>query len=258
MTMRQPLEDAFAGLELGVLRMQNAIKALAAELRKFEDAAKKGNISAIRKAKEAVRSRFSELSEATKRMDEADIESIARGIGDQNHLEEVVKAATALGLKDLRIVKNAILSYPHRVLFESATTYRLGYRVASDLRPSVIAKALKEERDKASSIAPSFLESLRAAYLLVGKGQSGISVALSDIYNALTMLPTTKKTYSEADFIRDIGILDEVGPKVSKDGFRVSFPASTSARMNRGYAAVNSKGHEVPYASLRFDADRAA
>lgn len=255
LALSEPLESVFARLELITERTNNAVKALAAELRKFVTAVQKGNIANLRKAREGLRVRIVELTEAVKAVEDTDVEAIAREIGSQNYLNEILGEASRLGLQDLRIVRNAILSYPHRVLFESATTYRLGYRTASDLRPSVIAKALKDEREKASAIAPSFLESLRSAYLLLSKGQSGISVTLSEIYGALTMLQPVKKTYSEAEFIRDIAILDQLGPKITKDGYLVSFPASTSARSNRGYTAVNAKGFEVPYASIRFDTE---
>jgi hypothetical protein len=246
-------EASFGELESSAQRLHGATKALATEGRKLLAAATMGNMLVLRKALQAVDRRFADLTAAAKSVSSVDIDTLASSIGGQKFLSEILAAASHIGLTDLRISRNAILSYPQRVAFESSTSYRLGSHTMTAMRPSIIANVLKEERDKISSVVPGYLETVRTAYLLLSKGQFGISVALSDVYDLLTILPGSRKHYSEGDFIRDIGLLDERGPSTAKDGSRVSFPASTSARMNRGYAAVNSRGEEVPYASIRFD-----
>ncbi len=246
-------EEAFLALEAVAARLQAAVRSFTGEVRKFVAAAQTGNVAGLTKTKQALSARYAELQDAESSLQSYDIGAIARAIGTPAYVQEILDATTKIGLKDVRASRNAILSYPHRVVFDSATGYHLGYRSVGELRPSTIARTLKSEREKITQISSGYLESLRAAYLLVSKGESGISVALPDLYSALTMLPGAKRAYPEADFIRDLGVLDERGPKVTRDGFQISFPASTSARSNRAYTVVNVRGQEVPYASIRFD-----
>jgi hypothetical protein len=246
-------EKQFDDLEAIAARFFQASKSLMSDARKLEAAAKIGDLSAIGKLLQLVDRHFADLTIVRTTLADTNVATLSNAIGGKKFIEDVLEAAAKIGLTGLRVSHNSIFSYPHRVDFESGSSFRLGRRKLTSMRPSSIANVLKAERDKTTLGAPGLLQSLYDAYLLLTKGQVGISVTLSSVYDLLTLLPATKKEYTENDFIVDIGLIDEHGPLTVNDGAKVSFPASTSAGLNRGYSAVNIRGEQVTYASIRFD-----
>jgi hypothetical protein len=98
------------------------------------------------------------------------------------------------------------------------------------LRPSVLAKHLKDRQSKPSRFKPeAFLESLFSAYEIVvaprGKelSNTGIVIKLRDIYDLLTLLPGQSKEYSTQEFARDIYLLDLSQVTRTKKGLIVAF-----------------------------------
>jgi hypothetical protein len=246
-------EAALSQLESHARKVQAVSKVLARDAVKLLGEAHEGTMLSVAKSMQNVELRLAELNDAVTAAKKTDMEAVSRSIGGKEYLNEVIAAAHELGLNDVRISRNAVLSYPHRVSFDSPNGYKLGRKTMTAMRPTAVANALKAERAKVVPLPQTYLEAMERGYLIASKDAVGISVSLTDVYEILTILPGASKSYSEADFVRDIGILHEMGPHVTKAGRRVSFPSSTSARMSRGHSAVTSRGDEVVYASIRFD-----
>jgi hypothetical protein len=181
------------------------------------------------------------------------VDEVQHAIGKADYLEELLNAAKAIGLDNVSVARGSILSYPNQISFGEAGSIRLGRRALSTARPSAVAAILKRERDRVSSVSSDFLRAVARAYFLITKPHLGVSVSISEIYALLTLLPGSGKEYTEADFARDIGILKESGDHLTDDGHRISFPASTSARLNQGHPIVTSDGRADTLASIRFD-----
>jgi len=248
-------EELFCDLEASAKRLQVIAKALTAAARKLAAASETGETKALLRSYQSVTRGVAEVKETGEALALIEIDKLVSDFSAPHFLSEILEAASRLGLSGLRVSRSSLLSYPHRVEFTTSAGYRLGRRTITAMRPTVIARTLQDERNKTVAAPATLLETLHKAYVLLTNGNFGISVLLSEVYDLLTLLPEAKKAYSEDEFIRDVGMLDEHGPRSTRDGARISFPAATSARLNRGYTSVNSKGDEVLYASIRFDHD---
>ena len=176
---------------------------------------------------------------------------LARGIGSRRFLEEVVEAANSIGLKSARVAGPSILAFPNRLTVDEKGL-KIGRKVIASIRPTAIAQLLKADAEKAQAAPSGFIDALRAAYDARATSESS-PVALSEIYELLTLMPHVRKDYPESDFIRDLSMIDAFGPyNAKKDGKRISFVASTSTRMGKGYPGVSPSGEEVTYGSIRF------
>lgn len=183
-----------------------------------------------------------------------DSDNLLLAIRSPDYLEELEACSRAVGLTDVKATRTALLSFPHKVTLDGSGTHlKAGTRSISILRPSCVAIFLKSERERDDASRPLFLACLREAYLSLTNGVTSISVPLVETYERLTLLPRIRKEYNEADFFTDICFLDSRGPTVTADDLHLTLPASTSARMSRGYACVTENGEERIYASIRFD-----
>lgn len=250
---RASSEQAFDSIEKAAVRLQQSFRNATTQARKLAVAARMGDLRAMQKGITALTGSLRDIDAARGDLTSHDLRALERRISGSRFLSEVQQLAQRAGLDGIQIGDSALLSYPHRLIFDPTGFYRIGRRVVRAVRPSAIVERLRKERGRVPAITQAFLEALEHAYFLVNKDSVGISVPLEDVYETLTMLPGSRKEYAESDFIRDIGLIDERGPHVTKQGNKVSFPASTSARMNRGFSAVNSRGDEISYASIRFD-----
>ena len=86
---------------------------------------------------------------------------------------------------------------------------------------------------------------------------TGIVVPLIKIYGLMTALPGANREYDRSDFARDIYMLDSQGPRRTRRGATVSFPASTGTRRRSSdlFTFVGPEGESVEYYGLRFSED---
>jgi hypothetical protein len=73
------------------------------------------------------------------------------------------------------------------------------------------------------------------------------------VYELLTLLPGQAREYSGHEFARDIYLLDRSGLTETRDGFVVSFPASTGTKSAGGrITAITENGQERRYWGIAF------
>ena len=97
------------------------------------------------------------------------------------------------------------------------------------------------------------MEVLQRTYRLLAGADYGKTVALSRIYETLTLLPGTTATYDQTDFVRDLFLLDRSGIRKTRSGIAYSLPASTGTKAARGtYSFVAPDGETVTYYGIRF------
>ena len=68
----------------------------------------------------------------------------------------------------------------------------------------------------------------------------------------LTVLPGQSAAYSQQEFARDIYLLDESGVDRTKDGLRMTLPASSGARTSSTLATVMRNGELKIYYGIAF------
>lgn len=128
------------------------------------------------------------------------------------------------------------------------------------LRPSAVIGHLRALQERPPRFRPeAFLEALLKAYRALVRRQgaskldSGSVERLSQVYELLTLLPGQSREYSSHEFARDIYLLDRSGITETRDGFVVSFPASTGTKSAGGtLTAITEKGQERRYWGIAF------
>jgi hypothetical protein len=128
------------------------------------------------------------------------------------------------------------------------------------LRPSALIAHLQSLQDRPIRFKPeAFLESLYKAYALLVKarGQDGAAggavIPLADIHQILTLLPGTTREYSRQEFGRDLYLLDQSGVQLTREGFMLSFHASTGTRsLSKTIRIIGREGQEKKYYGIAF------
>jgi hypothetical protein len=242
-------EAAFAQIEATADRLETAAKRLGAEAKKLSTAATVGNLPALRKARVALAQAASETTASIVEASKIDEEPLSRAVGSRGFLQEIIDKAAEIGFT-ARLSGLAILAFPNRLTVDEKGL-KIGRKAVTSVRPSAVAALLKRDGEKSKDAPRGFIDSLSAAY--DAKCPDGSRpVALAEIYELLTLLPESKKAYTESDFVRDLSVIDAYGPHRSRDGRQISFPAATSARMAKGFLSVSPSGDEVTYVNLRF------
>lgn len=133
------------------------------------------------------------------------------------------------------------------------------------IRPSFLINMLKKVQSKPIRFKPDvFLNALFEAYSTVVAAReanqidvnetiSGQVVPLMEIYRLFTLLPGQAKDYTREEFARDIYLLDQSGVARTKDGYLVTFPASTGTKsVSRTITIVTRDGQEKKYYGISF------
>jgi hypothetical protein len=153
--------------------------------------------------------------------------------------------------------EGVIFSYPVTVSREpQLSAVRIDKKLTPTIRPETLAAQLKQLQSKEPKARPQqFIETLFEAYEYVRakrKIDAYIDIALTRIYNVLTLLPGTD--YTLLDFTRDIYFLDTSNYKETRGGFRMSLTASTVSRERgaRVFQFVTRDGYPKDFASIKF------
>ena len=128
------------------------------------------------------------------------------------------------------------------------------------LRPSSVVEHLRHLQDRPPRFKPdAFLAALFKAYRALAQRQGGTKLdsgpveRLARVYELLTLLPGQAREYSSHEFARDIYLLDRSGMTETRDGFVVSFPASTATKSASGViTAITESGQERRYWGIAF------
>ncbi|HTX39009.1 MAG TPA: hypothetical protein VME43_28485 [Bryobacteraceae bacterium] len=249
-------EAGFADAERAATATTKAVAVLAAAARQFHKAATEGDILKMRKVSE----RLSTLVESTRQ----EIGN-ARSAWPFSPEEEEKYLKESFAAELLEVARKEGLQIQQRdeglVVFPSILRVlpadraaRINRRKVQGIRPSRLAQVLKAiQARKPKASAEHFLEVLHRAYRLIAGAEYGKTVALSSIYDTLTLLPGSSATYDQTDFVRDLFLLDRSGVGKTKSGSTYSLPASTGTKSARGtYSFVAPDGETVTYYGIRF------
>jgi hypothetical protein len=254
-------ERAFGDTE----KAANSTMKSAAELAKLagvlRNAAKKGDIGAIKKAVSRLNSALSSLRQEV----ENAVETWPFKDGDEaEYLREHFAAELhgAAAEKGLNIYERdgVLISHPSIVqILPENHAVRIDRKKVSTLRPSYLADILINNQKKPRRFrSDRFLEALYNNYKLCAKLSSSGSikdpvVPLEEIYKTFTSLPGVSNDYKKLDFAKDLYFLEVNGPFSTRSGARVAFPSSTLARSARGsFPIVGPDGQIVTYYGIQF------
>ena len=251
-------EQGFADVERAALAAAKAAAALGAATKQLQKAALNGDLAGIRKAADrlgtmvdAVRQEAANARTSwplTPEQEEAYLST--------EYKDELLRAGETQGLR-LFQRDGHLVAYPSIIrISPGERAVRVDRRRVTSLRPSKHIAVLKLNQAKKPKFASDrFLETLYRAYRLVaGKDGIGGTITLSDVYDALTLLPASASDYDRTDFARDLFLLDQGGPFQTKSGATVSIIApSTAAKGSRNVLTfVSPDGDPKLYYGVRF------
>ena len=257
-------EQAFRDVE----RAANSTARSAADLGKLakalEKAAKDGNIAAIKRAQARLDGAVNALRQETANaagawpLQEAEEEAYLK----EGYSAELRSIAAEKGLniyeRDGRLFSSPSLLQ----VLPGSRAVRIDRKQVSNIRPSRIVEVLIKNRNTPPRFQSGpFLESLYDAYKLVietpslplSENRQGVVVPLEKIYQVFTSLPGSGREYGRMDFARDLYILDAQGPRQTRTGMNVDFPASTGTRGSGGvFSFIDPDGRVISYYGIRF------
>jgi hypothetical protein len=254
------LEQALARTESDAESALKTAASVSSALKRFRNAAQAGDLKELRKAVEtvdqsiaALRQQFANAKEGWNFDEET---YLANGL----YIKELLKAAREMGL-DIYEQDERLFCYPF-ILRVLPTDRAILIDKIRDrrLRPSKLIESLKKLQTKPIRFkAEIFLEALFSAYspaVAIREGEKNVSgqvVPLVEIYALFTLLPNQSKEYTKQEFARDIYLLDQSGVDHTKEGYVVSFPASTGTKaMSKTMSVVTKHGQEKKYYGISF------
>ena len=258
-------EQAFSDMEKSAASTVKSAADLTRLARALEKAAKDGNIAAAKRAQQGMNEALNALrQEVTNSVeswpfgDDEEQQYLNEGYG-----EELRAVAAGKGL-DIYERDGRMIAHPSilRVL-PSARAVRIDKKQVSTIRPSRLTDILLDIQKKPPRFpAGRFLESLYQVYVEITReedpnqmmtARQGRVVQLERVYRLFTSQPGSEREYNRTDFTRDLYVLDRDGPKTTRRGMQVSFPASSGTRGSQGiFSFVAPDGQVVTYYGIQF------
>lgn len=250
-------ERGFADVERAAAGATKAAQSLVTLTKAVEKAAKVGDLTAIQRSTDRLEAALAAVRQEVSNARTAwplaadDVERyLVAGYGD-----ELLAAARAAGMS-MTERDGRYIAFPSIVRVVPADrAIKIDKKRFTGIRPSRVAAILKAEQTKKPKFpVERFLESTYRAYRLVAQGQSGKTVLLIDILGTFTLRPGSNLDYDLSDFTRDVYALDRSGVRQTKSGARVSLPAATGTKGQRGVLTfVGPDGELVTYYGIRFE-----
>ncbi len=250
-------ERGFNDVERAAAGATKAAQGLVALTKSIEKAAKEGDLAALERATDrlevalaAVRQEVANARTSWPMSPEEVEQYLVSGYGN-----ELMEAARAVGLamsdRDGRYV-----AFPSIVrVVPAERAIRIDRKRVTSIRPRRVAAILKAQQVKKPKFpVERFLESVYRAYRLLVQRETGKTVLLDDILVAFTLRPGSNVDYDQSDFTRDVYALDRSGIRQTRSGARVSLPAATGTKGQKGVLTfVGPDGDLVTYYGIRFE-----
>jgi len=254
------LEAALQRTESDAEASLKAAAAVTKALKRFRLVVRDGNLremktalSAVEQTADALRRQVASTAE---RWDFDDATYFARGDYARELLDTATRMRVAVFDQDDRLY-----CFPSLVrVLPAERTILIDRTRERRLRPSIVVDHLRTLQDRPPRFKPdAFLEALFTAYRTLAQRygssalQRGPVERLAKLYEMLTLLPGQSREYSRQEFAHDIYLLDRSGITATRDGFVVSFPASTGTRSAGSViTAITENGQERRYWGIAF------
>lgn len=256
MTTEQGLEAALQAVERDA---DATIKALGAALRaarRAKTAAALGRIRDLQQAMDSVVGLAGQGADAAGDLRSGWRFDVGEWFASGEYTKELLASAAEADVQAFES-DDRILCYPAIVeVSPGDATVVVDKKKERGVRPSVVVAHLAALQQRPPKFRPeAFIESLAAAYdLVVGTRnlRPGAPVKLVEVHRVLTLLPGAARDYTRQEFARDLYLLDQSGVVDTKDGRRMSLPASAMTRGGGLLTTVTRAGQRKLYAGLAF------
>jgi hypothetical protein len=167
---------------------------------------------------------------------------------------EVTAVASAAGIR-IEEFGERLVAFPSVIrVCPDLAAVEIDGRRETGLRPANIVAAVGASRKRARQFrAEAFLEALEIAYLRLSPDPpDGRIVRLVEIWELFTLLPGSAREYSQAEFARDLNLLDESGVTMTRAGHRIAFAASSGTRGDASLTGIDRNGRPHLYWGVSF------
>ncbi|MDQ6784735.1 MAG: hypothetical protein M3063_15125 [Actinomycetota bacterium] len=250
------LEEALASLEGEIDAATRSLGAALKQAKRAKSAAATGQIRELHQAMENAERLADQAAGAVAGVRSEWQFDVSEWLSSGEYAKELLATAAEAGVQAFESDER-ILCYPAIVAI-SATDASVVVDKKKDrrIRPSVIVRALGALQERPPKFKPEpFIASLAAAYdLVVGAkgGRPGVTVKLIDVHAVLTLLPGAARDYTRQELARDLYLLDQSGLVDTKDGRRMSLPASALTRGTGVLTTATRAGQTKVYAGITF------
>lgn len=236
-----------------------ALRSLSAalkEAKRVKSAAGLGQVRELQHALDSAVRLADEAADATRSLRESWHFDVGEWFASGDYTKELLAAAAEARVSAFESDQQ-ILCYPAIVRVSPAdVAVVVDKKKDRRVRPSVVVRHLAALQDRPPRFkADAFIESLATAYDLVVGAKAlrpGAPVKLVDVYRVLTVLPGAAREYSKQELARDLYLLDQSEVVHTKDGRRMSLPASALTRGSATLTTVTRGGQTKVYAGIAF------
>ncbi len=250
------LEEALESLEADVDAAVRSLGAALKQTKRAKAAAATGQIRELQSALDGAERLADQAATTVAGVRSGWQFDVSEWLASGDYAKELLATAAEAGVQAFESDER-ILCYPAIVAVAAGdASVAVDKKKDRRIRPSVLVRHLAALQARPPKFKPEgFIASLAAAYdLVVGsKGRRpGAAVKIVDVHTVLTLLPGAARDYTRQEFARDLYLLDQSGVVDTKDGRRMSLPASAMTRDTGVLSTVTKAGQTKVYAGIAF------
>lgn len=253
--VQESMESALAATQALVELAGRQSAAVARELKRAAAGAATGSVRDLRRALDAAQTATSELSAAVSAADESYRLDEFAYLSSGGYTAELLAAAAEQNVA-MFVEDDQLLCYPSLVrVLPGDAAITVDRRRDKRLRPSVVVAMLGAAQERPPRFkAEPFLESLASAYKLLAAqtNKADPVLRLDEIWKVLTLLPDQARSYSLAEFARDLYLLDQTGVATTRAGRALRWHASSATRGAGVLSTVAKSGQRQRYWGVSF------
>lgn len=252
-----------ASFEAACAEAEAAAGALVAATKKLErlagaikKAAAVGETAKLRSSTEALAAGLAEVARAVEATRQAwpHGDGAVAGYLEGPYTDELIATARDAGVSLTRL-DDRLAAFPVVVQVQAGRrAVRVDGKPVKGIRPSAVVAAVRAHLARPSSRPEAFIEELYRAYRFAAHGdQARRGVRALDLYEVLTIRAEHRRSYSRADFARDLFVLDTSGRRETRGGARLELAGSTSVKgQSRTLVVHPPDGPPRYYGDVRF------
>lgn len=252
------LEEACRRAEAAAADLRKATRQLERLASALQKAAAVGDTDRLRKATDALRAAVEDVSaaaEGARRAWPYD-DAAVTGYLEGPYTGELLSAAEEAGVRMARL-DDRLTAFPVVVQVQAGRrVVRVDGKPLKGIRPSSVVDGVRARQTRPTTRPEGFIEELHRAYRFAAHGERARrGVPVLDLYEILTIRAENRRSYSKAEFARDLFVLETSGILATRKGARMHLAASTSAKGSRRALVVPTPDGTPPriYHTIRFE-----
>lgn len=251
------IEAAFARAEAAADQLLQAVKKLQRLVAALKKAAAVGDTTKLRSSADALTQGLADVARAADAAREAwpHGDAAVTGYLEGPYTDELIAAARQAGVALVRL-DDRLAAFPVVAQVQPGRrAVRIDGKATKGIRPTAVVAAVRARQARPVTRPEAFIEELYRAYRLAAHGdRARRGVRALELYEVLTIRAEQRRSYSKAEFARDLFMLDASGVRTTRKGARLHLAASTSAKGSaKALVVPTPDGTPRIYHDVRFE-----